>query len=388
MTAKPPPTGRSLAERYPLVAATWDEERNGALTARDVAAQTATVAHWRCPAGHTWAEPIATRTKLDQWKRGDIAACRFCTGCWAEVAFVCGHTAVVGAGRADPQRLCPDCWRVEKQRRDAEWEERKAHGRARAAELKPQCQADARAQAEVLWADRQFERLPAFLHRRARADLVSTLTLSLIGERAFGNPPHAKLATLLAEFERLADGAFNLSGRGAIELVGTRFWAPSLSASPASRAAQDPNLVAELREVAECALHLETDSAHHLHLELMIARAYDDPAAKASTSDLTDVLTYALKDFAYARGWRTWRELHVPLDDERATGRLDLVIVRPSAAVIVIEIDSANVDRSVAKLELARDRGAFPVWLRWRRGRIPAIPGVHVVDLTDVRAAA
>lgn len=70
---------------------------------------------------------------------------------------------------------------------------------------------------------------------------------------------------------------------------------------------------------------------------------------------LTTVVTDALKAWAYERGWRSWRELHVPLADERSTGRLDLVVFRSAQPDIVIELDSANVPRSIAKLELARD---------------------------------
>ena len=276
----------------------------------------------------------------------------------------------------------------EKQRREAEWETRRAQGRARAADVKPGCQADARVQAEALWVDRDYDRLPHFLRRRAHAQLISSLTFSLIGERAFGNPPHAKLAALLIELDRLADGAFETSANGPFELAGTRFWPPALSDATSAPAPPEPQTVADIVSVGEGALYLETDSAHNLRFELMIARAYDDPEARASTADLTDVLTYALKDFADERGWRSWRELHVPLDDERATGRLDLVIVRPDAPDIVIEIDSANVARSVAKLEIARDRGALPVWLRWRTGQVPSLEGVTVIDLTSLRAAA
>jgi len=78
----------------------------------------------------------------------------------------------------------------------------------------------------------------------------------------------------------------------------------------------------------------------------------------------------------------------VPLADERATGRLDLVVFRPGQPDIVIELDSANVPRSIAKLELARDRGALPVWLRFGGGRAAAVPGVHVVALDGVAAPA
>jgi Probable Zinc-ribbon domain len=386
MTSKTPAPGRSLAERFPAVAATWDSAANGR-GPETVAAQAAIVACWRCRAGHTWTEQVGQRVRLDQWKRGDVAACRFCTGSWVEMTFSCGHKAVVVGHRAIPERLCPDCWQTERHRREAEWEARKAEGRARAAEVKPQCQADARVQADALWAEREFDRLPTSLHRRLRADLVSTLTLSLIGERAFGNPPHAKLVALITELDRIAAGTLDVSGEP-IELAGTRYWAPALSSATVAGAPPEPEVVAELVEAATEALRLDSVSAHHLRLELMVARAYDDPDTAAATTDLTDVLTYALKDYARARGWRSWRELHVPLEDARATGRLDLTIVRPNAPDIVIEIDSANVQRSVAKLELALDRGALTVWLRWRKGHAPLIPGVHIVDLTGLSAAA
>src|SRR5690348_6639598 len=110
MTPRPPPPGRSLAERFPAVAATWDVEENDARTPCDVAAQSSLLVHWRCPAGHTWKETVAQRVRLDQWKNGDVAACRFCTGCWVEMTFACGHMAVIASQHADAQRLCPDCW--------------------------------------------------------------------------------------------------------------------------------------------------------------------------------------------------------------------------------------------------------------------------------------
>jgi hypothetical protein len=56
----------------------------------------------------------------------------------------------------------------------------------------------------------------------------------------------------------------------------------------------------------------------------------------------------------------------------------------PRLPDVVIEADSKNVPRSVAKRELARERGALPVWLRWQRGASPELDGVSVVDLTGV----
>src|SRR5438067_8115244 len=47
---------------------------------------------------------------------------------------------------------------------------------------------------------------------------------------------------------------------------------------------------------------------------------------------------------------------------------------------LVIEIDSTNVERSSAKLELARDSGALTVWLRWRDGGTRTVPDVQIIE--------
>jgi hypothetical protein len=361
------------------------------LTPSAVAAQAAFLVHWRCPQGHSWQEQVQRRVKLDQWKQGDRAACRICTGHWLETTFACGHTVAVQRMRALAERLCPDCWAVEKERRAAAWEERKRQGRDRAAELKPQCQADARVYAERLWQERSYGRLPGFLHRRAKTELVSKLTFSLLGERAFGNKPAPLLVALLGQLDALVlvrDEALDRCVDEPLELFGSRFWAPALGTRPRPSARPEPDIVHSLAAAATAALRLETDSAVGLAFELELARAYDDPGAEAATRELTNVVTYALKQWAHERGWRSWRELQVPLADERSTGRLDLVVFRFRQPDIVIELDSANVPRSIAKLEVARERGALPVWLRFGRGRMVDIPGVHVVDMTGVTATA
>lgn len=372
------------------MAATWDAEMNE-LAASEVAAQAMLVAHWRCPEGHRWSEQVQQRVKLDQWKQGRRDACRLCTGYWVETSFVCGHTVAVQRMRALPERRCPECWAAEKARRDAAWEERKRQGRALATELKPQCQADARLHADRLWQERGYGRLPEFLQRRAKAELVSRLTFSLLGERTFGYPSAPQLQALLDELDALAllrDDELDLEQSKPLLLLGNRFWPPALATRPRAPAPPEPETVASLAAAAGAALRLESDNAGWLAFEVDLARAYDDPQAEASTRALTHVITDALKRWAYAHGWRSWRELHVPLDDERSTGRLDLVVFRPGRPDIVIELDSANVPRSIAKLELARDRGALPVWLRFGGGRVSTLPGVQVVDLARFDAAA
>jgi len=361
------------------------------LAASEVAAQANIVVHWRCAQGHRWTEQVQRRVKLDQWKEGRRDACRLCTGYWVETTFACGHTAAVQRMRALPERLCPDCWTVEKARRDAAWEERKRQGSIRAAELKPQCQADARVQADQLWRERGYERLPDFLQRKAKMELIAKLTFSLVGERAFCAPPKPELLALLDQLDWLAMQSgqeLDLERTEPLELFGSRFWPPALTRIPRAPAPAEPEIVTSLAAAAAAALRLEGSSSEWLAFEVKVARAYDDPEAEASTWALTAVVTDALKEWAYQRGWRSWRELHVPLDDERSTGRLDLVIFRPGAPDIVIELDSRNVPRSIRKLELARDRGALPVWLRFAHGRTVTVPGVHGVNLTAVDRAA
>ncbi len=374
-------SGSSLAERYPGIAATWDREANGELDPTTVSVSSAQQVHWRCAAGHTWTEKVAQRTSNAAWKHGDPAACRICTGYLIEVEFACGHTAFVPQLRAMPERLCPDCWKSEKPRRDAAFAARIAEGRERAAQVKEACQADAPVQAEILWQQRGYDRLPDVLHRPARAALVAKLTFSLIGERAFGNPPHPELMALIGQFEQITAGRVDVAADRPLDLLGSRFWAPSLGPSK-GRAEAERETVSSLSSAARAALRLEGDVALGVRLDLALARALDDADAEAETADLTGLLTDALKEWAFGQGWRSWRELHVPLRDQRVTGRLDLVIFRPDGPDIVVEIDARPNARSIAKLELARDVGALPIWLRWQRGTIETLDGVSVVDLT------
>jgi hypothetical protein len=385
MSARAHSSLRSLAERYPEVAATWDVGANEFGPA-EVAAQAGLVAHWRCARGHRWREKVQQRVKLDQWKQGRRDACRVCTGYWIETNFACGHVVAVARIRARPERLCPDCWAAEKERREATWEKRKREGSARAAELKPECKADARIEADRLWQERGYARLPELLQRPARSALASKLTFSLIGERAFGNPPAPQLLGLLNELDSLAARAVDqpdCEHAEPLEVFGTRFWPPALASGSCAPAPTEPETVAEIEAAAAEALRLGGSAAGWLAFEMKVTRAYDDPEAEAATWALTAVVIDALKAWAYKQGWRSWRELHVPLPDERSTGRLDLVVFRPGRPDIVIELDSRNVPRSIAKLELARDRGALPIWLRFGRGRTIALSGVHAIDLTE-----
>ena len=67
------PGENDLATLYPEIAAQWDGEKNGRLTAKEVSPYSNRKAWWRCREGHSWQAAIAARTKR---KTG----CPYCTG--------------------------------------------------------------------------------------------------------------------------------------------------------------------------------------------------------------------------------------------------------------------------------------------------------------------
>lgn len=56
------PEETSLAARYPLLAAEWDAEKNGALTPRQTAAGSHRRVWWRCARGHSWQATVVSRS--------------------------------------------------------------------------------------------------------------------------------------------------------------------------------------------------------------------------------------------------------------------------------------------------------------------------------------
>lgn len=62
-----------LASNYPQLAAEWDTEKNGDLTASDVTSQSNRKVWWRCPLGHSYATVVKTRVEKN-------SGCPYCTG--------------------------------------------------------------------------------------------------------------------------------------------------------------------------------------------------------------------------------------------------------------------------------------------------------------------
>ncbi len=67
------PGFNDLGTLYPDVAAQWDREKNGSLSPRDVSTGSKIRIWWRCPEGHSWQSPVASRTA---WGHG----CPVCAG--------------------------------------------------------------------------------------------------------------------------------------------------------------------------------------------------------------------------------------------------------------------------------------------------------------------
>ena len=87
----------SLAAVHPEVAAEWDPDRNGTLTAAGVRPSSNKHAWWRCPAGHSWRAQIASRTTGG-------CGCPYCAGRRATPATSLAATHPSLAAQWDPDR--------------------------------------------------------------------------------------------------------------------------------------------------------------------------------------------------------------------------------------------------------------------------------------------
>lgn len=109
---------RTLAARFPTLAAQWHPERNGSGPGRyapdTIPASSSATVWWRCDEGHEWQDKVATRTAMPKWKNGDVAACPECvrspTRLVAYTYAGCGHTRTVQRKNAEKnQQNCWDC---------------------------------------------------------------------------------------------------------------------------------------------------------------------------------------------------------------------------------------------------------------------------------------
>ncbi|WP_433034199.1 zinc-ribbon domain-containing protein [Actinomycetospora sp. CA-053990] len=107
---------RTLAARFPALAAQWHPERNGTGPSRydpdTIAASSSATVWWRCSEGHEWRDKVATRTAMPKWKNDDVAACPECirspTRLVVHTYPGCGHTRT--AQRRNAEKNQQNCW--------------------------------------------------------------------------------------------------------------------------------------------------------------------------------------------------------------------------------------------------------------------------------------
>lgn len=105
---------RTLASRFPTLAAQWHRARNGPVTPDSVMASSPMTAWWQCSEGHEWTDRVGTRTAMPKWKKGDVAACPDCADFpERQVQHTypgCEHTRTIQRKNVEKgQQSCWDC---------------------------------------------------------------------------------------------------------------------------------------------------------------------------------------------------------------------------------------------------------------------------------------
>jgi hypothetical protein len=371
----------SLAEQYPQVAATWHPERNGTLTPDQVPPKVSREVWWRCPAGHEWQERIATRTTMPKWKKGDLAACRWCMGWRVTHTYPCGHSVQITAEKAaglaaDPRPRCWDC-------HQAWWE---STGRGELSDAAKDSAAEA---AELIAAIPVQDGAPEPLVREWRWWAAKHLQ-GAYGAQAvqWRYKPSASdvLAMVTAQAAALipekADAGRAAAGSGVLTMLDQAHWAAGWLHYLTGRRPR-PVDAEDLLSVAGLFTEWFEEWARQAVASAAKARATLD------TARITDVLTrqvgYLARNLNGPLPAQAYRELRLPVVPPGAGryGRLDTVIWQCGFADITVEIDSAPNPSSAAKLAFARDVGAFPLWIRFGTGNVDAPEGVAVIDLRD-----
>jgi hypothetical protein len=367
---------QSLAALCPPVAAIWHPTKNRGRTPADTAASSVLKAWWRCPAGHEWREPVNERVRPAWWKADDLAACGECSDRWRQVLFRCGHRVKVEVYKDRPKRQCPDC--VEQM--CAELAAAYMWAAQTGAPVFAITLAQARRVKGKLTAEAAAA-LPDALHREWIALWGPRGDNALAGVQAddcrafqwFLCGASGQLADTIAMLATLENPAVCV---GRVGVTDKPFW------------------MAGVRHLTGAAPPFPADgSAVAATLEQRLQARSDAVRAAVAGGSIpagTRVLTKLIERWAHAHGcgerrWRCHREVFVPVTPAgaRLSGIVDLVVERPGLADLVIEVDSTNKARSVDKLRFAQRAGGVPIWVRWRRGPVRGVPGVHVIDLTD-----
>jgi hypothetical protein len=327
---------------------------------------------------------------MQQWKNGDRAACRECTGTKVRVVYTCGHPAWLAPGPASEdaaRRRCPTC-----RTRDAD--------RARATEIAERAGAPALEQA--LRADPLCVKpLPGIdVDPAAPRELVamwrSAALRGLVGLRAGRRVPTPDEATEIVEAVR--DRARRLvpsnddvqAALRDCELVtlplgvsglwprGWLFRTSGETEAPASP--EEGSEVAAMlgRKIAEWAESAGADAQ-------VSGRHWSTPEL---TGTFTTIIRHTLDQ--YAGPGKVHTEVLVPVRPPgRGTyGCVDILMCRSAAPDVAVEIDSTASKGSARKIAFTRRAGAVAIAVSFNDGSA-ALPhdGVHVIDVREVSAA-
>lgn len=372
----------SLQDRYPDVAATWHDVRNG-VRASEVASTSPESVWWRCLRGHEWSQTVASRTSMPEWKNDDRAACQECSGYryWGEHA--CGHGARFTTAQARDTAATAPCSPCRKANAAHAYAEkvmeqtgvgallhaiRDRHPRPEGIDFDP------RATPPLIgnWYRVAVNRLQGL--RRCGEHLTPAMARQVLEEVR-------ELAHHLAPLPEVVDEAIAGNDLVTVPLTSQRMWPAGWlwhhDTTPQPPAAPGEDL-AVATAITEHITSWATEAAHdHVHW-----------STSELTYSFTGQITRALHH--HAPVGRVHTEALIPLteDGRFQSGALDLVLCRTTGPDIVVELDSRHKPWSARKLAFARQAGAITVWVRFGDGQIaPQSEGAVVLDARDAASA-
>lgn len=373
----------NLAERFPDVASTWHDVRNGA-PATQISSTSSDSVWWLCPQKHEWQQTVASRTNMPAWKAGDRAACRECLGDRWWGRYECEHSNwFTTATDRDVAltRLCAACRKHAVQRVHAEavMEETGV-----AAFLRALRSHDFTDLEDVIF---DPHATPPLIGNWSTSALNHLARLRGRGAHLTRTMARRELEEVKAWARHLTPSPENLEEAIAendlvsLPLISQRMWPAGWQwqryaiPQPAAEPGEEVKVAGTIAEhITAWSARTAVQRVHWKTGEL--------------THGLTGQIAQALRD--HDPGGRVHREALIPLIRQGGSkgGFLDLVLCRTRGPDIVVELDSQAKPWSAHKLKYSRTAGALTVWVRFGQGPVSSLTdGTMVVDARDTVAA-